>query len=230
MTLKNKEDMPYEKFESMGVKSLTDCELLAVIIRNGYKDIDAVKLASKILKSTGEDSNAVGLTRISYEDLIAIKGIGKVKAIQICSIVELCERMATQSRKKRLDFSRPATIADYYMEQLRHKETETVIAAYVDMKGRLLQSDTISNGSVNGSVISAREIYIKALKHKASGVILVHNHPSGDPTPSDNDLVITKRIIEAGMLLDIPLMDHIIIGDNKYISLRSMGFFERSFT
>ncbi len=217
-------DTPYEKFLELGPGSLTDTELLAIIIRNGTRDEDAHELAMRILSAGDDEGRIIGLQKLSFDDLTAIKGIGKVKAMCIGCIVELSMRMAMQNKKKVLMLNNPESIADYFMEQVRHLEQENVLLLLVDTKCNLMKVVNLSKGSINASIVSVRDIYINAVGSKASGVILIHNHPSGDPTPSRNDIDITQKIRKAGEIMEIPLLDHIIIGDRRYVSLKQGGY------
>ena len=148
-----------------------------------------------------------------------IHGIGRVKALQIVCIVELSKRLSKASAIKGLDFSSAAKIAEYYMEDLRHHQQEHMKLLMLNTKARLIGETDISKGTVNASLVSPRELFIEALQKNAVSIILLHNHPSGDPTPSKEDILITKRIKEAGNLIGIELLDHIIIGNNCYTSL-----------
>lgn len=208
-------EMPYEKFVHMGEGSLTDAELLAVILRTGTKDANAIELGRQILGLTGD---LKGLYNTSLGKLMSLKGIGHVKAVKIKCIAELSRRMARQCAKDGLVFNKPSSVADYYMEELRHETRERVLLVLLDSKGRLLKELTISSGTVNASLISSREIFIEVLKAEAVGIVLLHNHPSGDPEPSSNDKEITMLIKKGAELLDIGFIDHIIIGDNRYFS------------
>ncbi len=220
---KNNKDLPYEKFETLGPEALTDAELLAIMIRCGCEGADALQIAGEVLALSNEKNSIIGLHHVTMQDLIRIKGIGKVKAIRIMCVVELTKRMTMQKRKEHLSFSNPRTVAEYYMERFRHLETEQVLLVLTDNKNNLITDIIISMGTVNASLLSPREIFIEALHYHAVHVLLLHNHPSGDPTPSKQDLKITKMILESSKLLNIPLVDHIIIGDNKYISLKEQG-------
>ena len=215
---------PYDKFMTLGVNSLSDVELLAIIIRSGTKEMDALELADFLLASHDDKSRIVGLLNTSFEELLSYKGIGKVKAMCIECIIELSKRMYKQSRRELLSFAKPDSIADYYMEQLRHLEQECVYLLLLDVKCNLLKEIQLTSGTINSSIVSPREIFINALNYKASGIVLLHNHPSGDSTPSKMDFSITTKIKEAGALIDIPLFDHIIIGDMNFYSFKSMGF------
>ncbi|MGN0383302.1 MAG: DNA repair protein RadC [Eubacterium sp.] len=217
------EERPYEKCLKAGPESLSDAELLAVIIRTGTRGFSSLQLALQVLAFSTQHTGLLGLMHISFEELISINGIGKVKAIQILCISELSKRISMSSSKKSLKFSNPASIARYYMEDLRHKENEVVYALFLDTKSFLIKSVIISSGTVNQSLMNPREILIEALKCNAVSIVLMHNHPSGDPTPSREDINSTKRMFEAGKLIGILVIDHIIIGDNRYISLRERG-------
>ena len=152
-----------------------------------------------------------------------IKGVGKVKALQILAIGELSRRIAKTSISKGEMFSDPEMIARYYMEDMRHLQIEEVILIMMNSKNQIIKDEVISKGTVNSSILSPREVFLLALQYHAVHIILLHNHPSGDPTPSKEDIRMTAKIAEAGKLIGILLMDHLIIGDNKYISLKERG-------
>lgn len=215
---------PYEKCVTYGPEFLTDAELIACILRSGTKEYTSVALADHLLNLRKGKVGLNGLCSLSYEELIAVPGIGRVKALQIQCIFELAKRMSRSEAEKTLNFKDPQTIAEYYMEDFRHKEQENLLLLLLDTKSNLLGEKLMFTGTVNASIISPREIYLEALKFHAVGIILMHNHPSGDPTPSDADLRITRKIREAGSFLDIPLLDHIVIGDKKYVSFHEEGY------
>ena len=223
-----KEDMlPYEKFEIYGAESLTDAELLAIIIRTGTANMNSLELGKHILNlssNTGQSHGLLTLLHLSIEELMSIKGIGKVKAIRLKCIAEFSKRIAMESFKNGVRFDSPKTIANYYMEQLRHKEVEEVMLVMCDGKNQFLKDCILSTGTVNMSLLSPREIFLTALKTNAVNILLVHNHPSGDPTPSKDDITITNRIYDASKIMNIPLVDHIIIGDNTYVSFKELGY------
>lgn len=215
---------PYEKCISYGPEFLTDAELIACIIRSGNREYTSVALAEELLALRKGKEGLQGLCSLSYKELTEVPGIGRVKALQIRCVIELAKRMSRQEAKKALNFSDPERIAAYYMEDFRHKEQEHILLLFLDNKNNLLGERVLFTGTVNASIISPREIYLEALKFHAVGIILLHNHPSGDPTPSDADRRITRKVREAGSLLDIPLLDHIIIGDKKYVSFHEEGY------
>ena len=214
-------DMPYEKFLKFGPDSLSEAELLAVILRTGTKNCSAVSLAEKILSlSKGKQKGLNALHHISLSELMEIPGIGEVKAVKIKCIGELSKRMARERAEDELRFDLPSTVASYFMEELRHEEKEMILLLSLDSRLHLIEKYVLSIGTVNASLLSPREVFVRALKCQASSVILLHNHPSGDATPSREDLLVTGKIKETGELVEIPLIDHIIIGDGCYTSLK----------
>ncbi|MDF2541988.1 MAG: hypothetical protein K0S47_1706 [Herbinix sp.] len=215
-------EQPYEKCETYGAQALTDAELLAVIIRTGTKNLRSVDLAIHILNSTTY-KGLKGLNYVTMKELRTISGIGRVKALQLLCIAELTKRMAKETHKEQLKLVTPQSVADYFMQDMRHLTTEQVLLLMMDSKNRIIKDMVISTGTVNTSIMPTREVFLSALKYEAVNIILLHNHPSGDPTPSSEDIRVTKRIKEAGNLIGITLMDHIIIGDNRYISLKEQG-------
>lgn len=210
---------PDERLELYGAEALSDAELLAVIIRTGFQGTNSVRLAESILGYTGEEGLA-GLCHVSIEELKEMRGVGKVKAFQIKAIAELTRRISKQSARKRFVADSPKTVAEYYMEDLRHRETECFVLLSLNGKGALVGEKILSIGTVNASLASPREIFLEAFKQKAVSILMLHNHPSGDATPSRQDIELTGRIKESGELLGITLVDHIIIGDNTYVSLK----------
>ncbi|MGN1266495.1 MAG: DNA repair protein RadC [Dorea sp.] len=219
-------ERPYEKCEEKGASSLSDCELLAVLLRTGTRGENALSLAERLLYHTGE-SGILEIHHFSVEQLMQIKGIGKVKAIQIACISELAKRLAKAEAKETLCFSSPESIAKYYMEDLRHEKQEHMKMIMLNSKANLIGESDVSKGTVNASLITPRELFIKALEKNAVSIVIMHNHPSGDPTPSRDDMLTTKRIAEAGDLIGIELLDHIIIGNNCYMSFREEGYFRK---
>ena len=213
----NTQEMPYEKFLRFGAHTLTEAELLAIILRTGTKDISALDLGRQILKTTG---GLNGLYHTSLSELTELKGIGEVKAVKIKCIAELSRRMAKACAREGLSFNNPSSMAAYYMEELRHEKREKVLLVLLDSKGLVLKEVVLSTGTVNASLISTREIFIEVLKAEAVSMVLLHNHPSGDPTPSPQDEKITNLIDEGARLLNVAFVDHIIIGDNRYFSFR----------
>lgn len=214
---------PYERCLLYGPASLSDAELLAVIIRSGTMGLTAIDLADRILHLSMSDAGLLALCHLSIQELTEVPGIGQVKAIQLKCVGELSKRIATYNAKQELSFSEPSSIADYYMERLRHEEKESLFCMMLDTRNSLIGDECISKGTVNYAVLSTRELFLTALRYRAVSIILVHNHPSGDPTPSEEDIMLTERVKRAGKLLDIALLDHIVIGDRCYISFVESG-------
>lgn len=213
--------MPYEKFLRFGPEGLTESELLAIILRTGTRDSSALELAEEVLSHAKYPREGLlGLYDISLEELMSIKGIGMVKAVKLKALTELSMRISCATAKEGLLFTRSGTVAAYYMERLRHRKTECVYLICLDAKGQMIAERKLSDGSVKAAYASPREIFLEALRHNAVNIILLHNHPSGDPTPSEMDKELTFQVKELGDKLDIPLLDHIIIGDNRYTSFR----------
>lgn len=219
-------ERPYEKCERKGAGSLSNEELLAVLLRTGTRGENAIDLARRILYNAGEPG-ILGIHQFSVSRLMQIKGVGRVKAVQISCISELAKRLARSSYEDTLCFTDPASIARYYMEELRHEKQEVMKLLMLNSKAKLIGESNVSKGTVNASVITPRELFIEALQKNAVSIVIMHNHPSGDPTPSREDLLTTKRILEAGLLIGIELLDHIIIGNNCYVSFREKGLLEK---
>lgn len=216
-------ERPYEKCEKYGPGSLSDAELLATIIRTGSKSERVIDVANHILNYSKVYRGLIGINYLSLQELMTIRGIGRVKAVQILCIAELTKRMAKATNEDGLRLLSPESVASYYMQEMRHLSREQIILVMLDSKSKILKDMIISSGSVNASILAPREIFLNALKYGAVNIILLHNHPSGDPTPSKEDINSTRRLIDAGNLIGIKLIDHIIIGDNRFISLKEKG-------
>lgn len=216
-------ERPYEKVLESGAQSLSDAELLAVILKTGSRNQTAKSLAEKVL-DLGCPDGLAGLLHHTLPDYKAIRGIGDVKAIQLSCIGELSKRIWKAAVSgEQLSFHAPSEVADFYMEEMRHMEQEHLRLMILNTKNVLIKDLDVSIGTVNASLSTPRELFIEALRYRGTGIILVHNHPSGDASPSREDCLFTKRVEEAGKLMGIPLLDHIIIGDNSYVSLRERG-------
>jgi len=215
------ENRPYEKCLQAGPKSLSDGELLAVIIRTGSREDTSLALAEKLLALGSPGDGLLGLLHHSLTDLTEIKGIGKVKAIQLLCIGELSRRIWKRKAQERsLTFKHPEDISAYYMEDMRHLEQEEIHAMFFNTKQVMIKELLLARGTVNASVMTPRELLIEALRCRAVSMVLIHNHPSGDTAPSRADILLTRRVKEAGDVIGIQLIDHIIIGDRCYLSFR----------
>lgn len=217
------EELPYDKFMKYGPMSLSDAELLAVMLRTGTREKTPIELGREVLQLSGSKWGLLGLHHFSVKELMKVPGIGEVKAVQLLCIAEIAKRISRMEAKENLSFHNPDTVAAYYMERMRHRETEQLVLILLDAKNRMICDEVISVGIFNATLISTREIFVKALKEEAAYIMILHNHPSGDPTPSRQDQIITNKIKEVSVLVDIPMIDHIIIGDNRYISFKQKG-------
>ena len=225
MSLKIKEipetERPYEKLELYGEKSLSNSELLAIIIKTGTKEETSIQLAHRILNLSNDpqmgDLNF--LNNISLQQFMQIKGIGRVKAIQIKAVCELARRMVKPSNYRKILVKSTKDVADIVMEELRLEKMEHVKMFLLNSKNEILKCLDVAKGGNGSANVDIKEIVAETLKIKAPKVILVHNHPSGNPTPSDADIKFTDKLYNACELFNIELVDHIVIGDNKYKSV-----------
>lgn len=217
-------ERPYEKLEAYGAETLSNAELLAVIIRTGNRSETSVALAQRLLSGDREGSGLCCLNNITLEGLKEIDGIGRVKAIQLKALAELSKRMASTSRMgKRVTVKSPDDVCTLLMEEMRHLKKEVFKIVLLNTKNHVIKHVDISVGSVNASIVHPREVFSEAVKTRCTAMVLVHNHPSGDPEPSTDDVGTTKRLTEAGNILGIKVLDHIIIGDRKYFSFKEKG-------
>ena len=211
-------EKPYEKCLQYGAECLSDAELLAVIIRTGTAGKKSIEVAQDILNLN--QRNLLNLHHLSLKDFMQIPGIGTVKAIQLKCLAEITKRMTKATRIREVSLNNASSVALYYMEELRHENREKLMLCMFDSQSVLLGDEMISVGTVNASLVSPREIFIRALMRQAVHIILLHNHPSGVPLPSTQDKLVTRKIQECGEMLGIHLSDHIIIGDNQYFSFK----------
>ena len=225
MNIKMKElpvsERPYEKLELYGAENLTNSELLAIIIKSGTKENTALDLAKKVLSlndSTNKEDISF-LQEISIVDYMKIKGIGKVKAIQLQAVSELAKRINKPINKENIKIKESKDVAKLLMSELRYEKREKVKLILLNSKNIVVKIKDISYGGSNFAMIEPKEVLNEAIKLQAPKIICIHNHPSGDVTPSKADFNITDRIYEASEILGIKLLDHIIIGDNKYESI-----------
>jgi DNA repair protein RadC len=214
-------ERPYEKLELYGADKLTNSELLAIIIKTGTKDETAVSLAQRILKlnDTVQTEDLSFLQNISISEYMTIKGIGKVKAIQLIALGEIAKRINKPINKQNIKIKSSKDVANLLMNELRNEKREKVKLILLNSKNIIMKIKDISYGGTNFAMIETREILEEVIKTQAPKMILVHNHPSGDVTPSKADFSMTDRIYDAAKLVGVELLDHIIIGDNKFESI-----------
>lgn len=226
MPIKMKElpesERPYEKLEQYGEKSLTNAELLAIIIKTGTKEETAVGLAQQILKlNSGRENNLNFLRDLTVEEFMKIKGIGKVKAIQLKAVCELATRMNLVTNYKEKQILRPRDIADVLIEKMRFEKQEILKVAMLNNNNKLIKIKDIAKGGGNFVTAAMRTILNEAVKIEAAKIILIHNHPGGNPKPSEQDIEFTQNVEQAAKILGIQLLDHIVIGDMNYVSIFS---------
>lgn len=216
------EERPYEKLEQYGEKSLTNAELLAIILKTGTKEETVIGLAYQILKLNTKEENSLNFLRdITLEEFMKIKGIGKVKAIQLKAVCELATRMNSVTKYKEIQILKPHDIAEILMEKMRFEKQETLKIAMLNNQNRLLKIRDIAKGSGNFATATIKSLLSEAVKIEASKIILIHNHPGGDSTPSNKDIEFTYNVEKACQILGIQLLDHIVIGNKNYVSIFS---------
>lgn len=213
-------ETPYEKIESHGAEVLSNAELIAVIIRSGLKNTTSVEVAQRLMKEYASNGHIGSLNNISLGELQSIKGIGRVKALQIKAALELSKRISSYKKQRTVNITSPWDVSQYIMEEMRYLKQEHFGIIMMNTKNEILKFLKITVGTLNASLVHPREVFSEPIKCKSASIILVHNHPSGDPTPSKEDIDTTKRLIESGNILGIKILDHVIIGDGKYISLK----------
>ncbi|TYR82808.1 JAB domain-containing protein [Priestia megaterium] len=215
------DERPRERLMLKGASSLSNHELIAILLRTGTKEESVLQLSNRIL------NHFEGLQLLqdaTVNEITNIKGIGPAKAIQIIAAIEIGKRIAQLKPDTRYTIRSPEDGANYVMEEMRILSQEHFVCLYLNTKNQVLHKQTIFIGSLNSSIVHPREIFKEAFRRSAASIICVHNHPSGDPTPSREDIDVTKRLKECGLIIGIELLDHLIIGDRKYISLKEKGY------
>ncbi len=214
-------ERPRERLIQCGDEQLTDAELLGIIIRDGTRDNNAVDLARKLLVAYGDFR---GLSSATISELCKTKGIGPARAAQIKASLAIAKRFSTTLIKPHQQFKCSNEIFNHFHEQLREKKQELFMAVLLDNKNRIIKVESeVTKGSLTSSIVHPREAFKAAIKESAASVVFVHNHPSGDPEPSKEDIQITSRLSEAGNIVGIKILDHIIIGNDKYVSFKDRG-------
>jgi DNA repair protein RadC len=210
------EERPREKLIRFGATSLTNSELLAIILRTGNKNENVINLCNNLLSVY----NLKSLSRLNISVLKRQTGIGDAKACQIVACFELGKRLSAFSEEKNPVIKNPETIAGLFLPEMSSLEKEEFRIIFLDSRRRMIKCETIFVGSLNESLVNAREIFKRAMEENSAAIILMHNHPSGETNPSEYDIETTKEIVKIGTLLGIPVLDHIIIGSKEYVSLR----------
>ncbi|MEG0772343.1 DNA repair protein RadC [Clostridium sp.] len=216
-----KNERPREKLLRYGAESLSNGELLAIILRTGSKSENILNLSNRILCQCGGIN---GLLSSGFETLQELKGIGEAKATQLMALSELSKRFKSFRSGEEIKITEPQNVAEYIMEDMRHLKKEYLKIIMLNTKNIVIKVTDVSMGSLNSSIVHPREVFVEAIKCSSASIIICHNHPSGDPTPSKEDINITSRLKECGKLLGIEVLDHIIIGNGTYTSLKEKGF------
>jgi DNA repair protein RadC len=204
-----------------GAASLSNQELLAIILRTGTKSESVLQLSNRVL-TTFEGFRL--LKEASLEEITNINGIGQAKAVQIMAAVEIGRRISNLAYDDRYSIRSPEDGANYVMNDMRFLSQEHFVCLYLNTKNQVLHKQTIFIGSLNASIVHPREVFKEAFRRSAASIICIHNHPSGDPTPSREDIEVTKRLVECGKIIGIEVLDHLIIGEKKYVSLKEKGY------
>ncbi|MBG9543554.1 RadC family protein [Cytobacillus firmus] len=215
------DERPRERFVQNGPQGLSNHELIAILLRTGTKDESVLQLANRLL------THFEGLRLLkdaSLDEITAIKGIGSAKAIQVLAAVEIGRRISNLTYDDRYIIRSPEDGANYVMHEMRFLSQEHFVCLYLNTKNQVLHKQTIFIGSLNASIVHPREVFKEAFRRSAASIICIHNHPSGDPTPSKEDIEVTKRLAESGKIIGIDVLDHLIIGENKFVSLKEKGY------
>lgn len=218
-------ERPYEKLEMYGEGALSNAELLAIIIKSGTKEESSVTIAQKILllgkEKNCKQENLSFLQELCLEELMQISGIGKVKAIQLKAVCELAKRISKPIDSYKIQIKNPQSIANLVMDELKTEKREIAKVVILNSQNRIIKMQTIAIGGTSSAHVEPKDILVEAMKRGAPKIILVHNHPSGDSTPSAQDCEFTQKLEEAAKLLGIQLLDHIVIGNNQYTSIKT---------
>ena len=213
-------ERPYEKLEMYGEEKLSNAELLAIIIKNGTKDESSVTLAQRILTlGRNGENNLKFLRNISIKEFMSIKGIGKVKAIQLRALCELTKRISTPLNTSQIQINSPKDVAELLTDEMRYEKKEKVKAIILNSKNVIIKIADICTGTTNSAILKPRDVLHEIIKLGEPKIILVHNHPSGDPTPSKSDFEFTDRLVQASKIMGVELLDHIVIADKGYSSI-----------
>jgi DNA repair protein RadC len=214
------EERPRERMMQYGPHALSNAELLAILLRTGTIQESAVHLAARLLKQCG---GLRGLVDMSLHQLTELKGIGEAKALQIQAGIELGRRLSRSAMSDAVVIRSPHDVAALLSEDLRYLQKEHFVCLFLNTKNHVIAQETLSMGSLNASIVHPREVFRAAIKRSSASIICVHNHPSGDPTPSPEDVQITERLVQAGEIVGIEVLDHVIIGDRRFVSLKEHG-------
>lgn len=214
------DERPQEKLKLRGPGSLSTGELLAIILRTGLPGETVVDVAQRLLVNHG---GLLGLSRTDYSDLCKERGLGEVKAAKLLACVELARRLALEKPDERMRIQSPEDVAAILSTDMAALDQEELRVVLLNTKNEVLRVVTVYRGSVNAAQIRVAEVFKEAVRQNAPSLVIAHNHPSGDPTPSADDVAVTRELVKAGQLLDIEVLDHLVIGDGRHVSLRRKG-------
>lgn len=214
-----KEDRPREKLIGRGAAALSDTELLAILLRTGTPSVSVLHLAEEVLAKY-RDKGLVAIMNMSPQEIATVHGVGLAKAATIVAAVELGRRLSTRAAQKTEKIEGPEDAARYMMPMLRYEQKEHFLVMLLDVRNRVIATSTISVGGLTSSIAHPREVFREAIRHSAAALILVHNHPSGDPSPSREDIQLTRQMMKAGDVMGIPVLDHIILANDDFLSIK----------
>ncbi|MNN28022.1 hypothetical protein D3C81_1415790 [compost metagenome] len=214
------EERPRERMMKYGASVLSQAELLAILLRTGIHQESAIHMAQRII---GEIGGIRGFMDLNIDELTKMRGIGPAKAVQIKAGIELGQRLTVLRQPEAQIIRSPRDAADIVMEQLRYLQKEHFVCLFLNTKNHIIAQETLSIGSLNASIVHPREVFRAAIKCCSASIVCAHNHPSGDPTPSSEDILITNRLCKAGEIVGIDVLDHIVIGDGEFVSLKEQG-------
>ncbi|MFC3211825.1 RadC family protein [Planomicrobium okeanokoites] len=214
-------DRPRERLVNQGAPSLSNQELIAIMLRTGTRQESVLHLANRVLNHFEQIQQ---LKDASIEELTSINGIGQAKAVQLLAAVELGRRLSSKQTDAKFTIRSPKDAASFLMADMTSLKQEHFVVLFLNIKNQVLHRQTIFVGSLNASIVHPREIFREAVRRSAASIVCAHNHPSGNPAPSPEDIAVTKRLMEAGSIVGIELLDHIIIGDHQFISLNEKGY------
>lgn len=213
------EERPREKLIQRGASALSDTELLAILLRTGTSSVSVLHLAEEVLAKY-QDKGLIAIMNMSPQEIASVHGVGLAKAAAIVAAVELGRRLSTRAAQKTEKIEGPEDAAHYVMPMLRYEQKEHFLVILLDVRNRILATPTISVGGLTSSIAHPREVFQEAIRHSAAALILVHNHPSGDPSPSREDIQITKQMMKAGEIMGIPVLDHIVLANDEFVSIK----------
>ncbi len=214
------DERPRERLYKQGAEALSNSELLAIILGSGMKGKSVIQLSQELLAKFG---GLEYLADATIEELCEVKGLGRAKAIQLRALVALAGRLSQKTQTVKVKIDHPQSAYHLVRDELENQKKEVFSIVMMDVKGYVINQQVVSIGTLSHSLIHPREVFYPAIRHKASSILLAHNHPSGDPTPSKEDISVTEKLVEVGKLMGIPVRDHLIVGRDRYISLRQEG-------